>query len=479
MPRGTGFRGLGLGLGLGLFCRPFLPLVIHLENLASSHRMAPGTARASASSSSSSRAAAALDASLGLGVRRSESFATFNNYSAQPPASTTRHSSLVVQGSFEPWRRHFARSYILAPVLLLLASTFLTATVTKRDIRYAVGPVVAVFFSTPWLLRGNTGRKFLWWMMERKPWRRFFFRMIWRPHISAVAYLTAPLLAAKLATRPCMHVCLEKRIGVCKAKTPARLARAIRFVAISDTHTRHRFLQLPHGADVLVHCGDFTMPEVYPAAHHEALRQLCDFFAHAARTCGFRCCIFVPGNHDKFVLGLGPRVVQEHLDKHVPCEARLLVDAGIWLRARGSECGGVALWGSPMSRANSKSSPNDAFQTSYEKEHEVPQGVLDIPREGKLDILVTHGPPASSDARGCKSLDAVLDNHEIPQPRIHVFGHTHEGAGEVKARSSGRCIAVNATSIDLSFCASQPPILFDVPFGERDEAPHQLEVVSF
>ena len=64
---------------------------------------------------------------------------------------------------------------------------------------------------------------------------------------------------------------------------------AVRIVLISDTHNRHRMLELPKG-DILIHAGDFT--------NNGTEEEIREFDAWLA-SLNYQHKILVPGNHDK------------------------------------------------------------------------------------------------------------------------------------------------------------------------------------
>ena len=63
----------------------------------------------------------------------------------------------------------------------------------------------------------------------------------------------------------------------------------VRIVLISDTHNRHRKLQLPEG-DILIHAGDFT--------NNGTRKEIEDFDNWLASLDQFQHKVLVPGNHD-------------------------------------------------------------------------------------------------------------------------------------------------------------------------------------
>jgi len=176
----------------------------------------------------------------------------------------------------------------------------------------------------------------------------------------------------------------------------------MRIVFVSDTHGMHRKVEVPVG-DVFVHCGDFTK---------NSDDTLEDFRAWLAEL-PFAHRIVVAGNHD--------RAFEE-----VPGYASAMIgESATYLQDSGVTIDGISFWGSPWQPAYN----NWAFN--------LPRGAA-LARKWNLipngtDVLVTHGPPmtildevAGDGHLGCADLwKRVRDIG----PRIHAFGHIHEGSG--------------------------------------------------
>jgi len=89
-----------------------------------------------------------------------------------------------------------------------------------------------------------------------------------------------------------------------------------------------------------------------------------------------------------------------------------------------------------------------------------------------IDVLVTHGPPAghgdlcsgSHFRAGCNDL---LNRVRKLRPRYHVFGHIHEGYG---ATSDGVTTFINASTCNLRYAPTNPPIVFDVSIPNGAQA---------
>lgn len=149
----------------------------------------------------------------------------------------------------------------------------------------------------------------------------------------------------------------------------------------------------------------------------------------------------VGGNHD-FVLGdpggyeLGRSLPWNYLDNE------------------STEIHGLKIWGSPYSNRFGRWAFMEEEETLAELWDDIPEG---------LDILITHGPPygvgdyvnndwgdAARDKHvGSKSLTEVVRE---TKPRVHVFGHIHEGYGTyapVYVSEAG--IEISTESINASF----------------------------
>ena len=80
------------------------------------------------------------------------------------------------------------------------------------------------------------------------------------------------------------------------------------------------------------------------------------------------------------------------------------------------------------------------------------------------DVLITHGPPwgtldqlDSGEHVGCEALQ-----HELfarVHPKLHVFGHIHEGYGLTEVEG---VILANASSCDGAYAPVQPPLVVDL-----------------
>lgn len=182
---------------------------------------------------------------------------------------------------------------------------------------------------------------------------------------------------------------------------------------ISDTHSKHGFLDIPlEGVDMVIFAGDATIQKHLEANELE-MKEFLEWFASLP----YKYKIMIGGNHDTALEKILTR-------GSIP-------EGIIYLEHEFIEIGGLKIFGSPYT---------PKFKTDWA--FNVPRGQLspywkDIP-EG-LDILITHGPPkgildltqynsrTGADGTyyfqcGCKEL---LERIKIVRPRYHVFGHIH------------------------------------------------------
>ena len=208
----------------------------------------------------------------------------------------------------------------------------------------------------------------------------------------------------------------------------------MRLVIASDTHTLHDRLHVPDG-DVFVHCGDFTN------AGSEA--DVIDFTAWL-RSLPHRQIVVVAGNHD-LLFENDPDVARELLGSIGPRLA-YLEDSGVTIDGR-------RFWGSPWQPR--------FFDWAFNLDSDaLAQKWALIPYD--TDVLVTHGPPAGILDRvgdrspGCgELLERVLDI----QPKVHCFGHIHEGSGTVKIDGT---TYVNASICDERYSPVYPCRVVDI-----------------
>ena len=205
----------------------------------------------------------------------------------------------------------------------------------------------------------------------------------------------------------------------------------MRIVCISDTHNLHDRLVVPDG-DVLVHAGDATS--------RGAERDLRAFDAWLA-TLPHRHKLVIAGNHD---FGF----------ERDAAAARWIAHA-TYLQDRAVTLEGVTFYGSPW---------QPAF---YDWAFNLPRGaplraVWDRIPTG-TDVLITHTPPhgvldrtVGGEHVGCEELALAVAR---VRPKLHVFGHIHEGYG-VLERDGTRF--VNASTCDVRYRPVQAAVVVDL-----------------
>lgn len=206
----------------------------------------------------------------------------------------------------------------------------------------------------------------------------------------------------------------------------------MRVVCISDTHNRLHKLVVPAG-DLLIHAGDLT--------GHGSLKEI----ARADRDLAalpHRHKVIIAGNHD---WGF----------QREPAAARALIKSALYLQDEAVTIAGLRIYGSPWQPW--------FFDWAFNHPRgESLQPIWDrIP--AATDILITHGPPRGhgdrtihGDPVGCPDL---LQAIQRLRPRLHVFGHIHEGYG---LTHEGPTTCVNASSCTVDYVPSNAPLVIDL-----------------
>lgn len=221
----------------------------------------------------------------------------------------------------------------------------------------------------------------------------------------------------------------------------------MRIVCISDTHSRHDQVEVPEG-DVLVHAGDSTMvgrvEEIIKFNHW--LGQL----PHPHK-------ILIAGNHD-------------WLFEKEPALAESLITNVIYLRDNSVTIDGVKFYGSPWQPRFMHWAFNLPRGEEIKRKWDL------IPED--TDVLMTHGPPhgildlvpsdmsGNYEHAGCEDLLRAMRRL---RPRLHIFGHIHEGYGVLKDYVT---IFVNASICDAAYRPINAPMVLELK-GKRgsDDVP--------
>ncbi|KAG9406145.1 hypothetical protein AC1031_002480 [Aphanomyces cochlioides] len=226
----------------------------------------------------------------------------------------------------------------------------------------------------------------------------------------------------------------------------------IRFVCISDTHGKHAQLALPPG-DVLIHAGDFsrrgTLDEIQS-------------FNEWLGTLPYRCKIVIAGNHElAFDEKEYPNYWKTwHTSFQDPAQAKKLLTNCEYLEHASTEVDGVKIFGSPYTM------PIAGRDMAFN----VPRGEAaaalwkTVPAD--TDILVTHGPPLGILDKVMHNGSHVGDEDLLKQiltrirPKVHIFGHIHEGYGKTVV---GTTTFFNAAIMTYLRQPSNTPWVVDLP----------------
>jgi len=217
----------------------------------------------------------------------------------------------------------------------------------------------------------------------------------------------------------------------------------MKIAMISDTHMYHKDVKMPK-ADILIHAGDFTMLGNPLEAFH---------FNEWLGTLDYEYKIVIAGNHDKCV-GEDPMFGMKNLTN---C---------IYLQNSGITIEGLKFWGSPMTPAFNGMRGGLTFFTNGDREA---KGIwAGIPKN--LDFLITHGPPhgildeVRREFNGYYMKENVgdkmlLDKVLQRKPKHHVFGHIHEGYGQMIKNGIK---FINASVLNEAYNCRNKPIVIDI-----------------
>ena len=171
------------------------------------------------------------------------------------------------------------------------------------------------------------------------------------------------------------------------------------FFAFSDTHGKHRHLQVPADADIVICAGDAVEDDLKGGEYYDFI----EWFAGLKA----KWKIFVPGNHE----------LSFELDKAEEIEKKMTDKGIIVLQNAVYDCGGVVVG----------SISGNALIADE-----------DIPTD--IDVLVTHCPPYGVLDEGLGSPE-ILNFMMKSKPKYHLFGHIH--ATEWQEFQFGETLCVN------------------------------------
>ena len=199
----------------------------------------------------------------------------------------------------------------------------------------------------------------------------------------------------------------------------------MKVVLIADTHGRTP--ELPDG-DVLVHAGDCTS---------RGTKEEVEQFDAWLGTLNYKPILFTPGNHDFYLED----------DRSILINATVLINEGIVID-------GVSFWASPYVLRFG----GWAFGRSEEKLADIWSRIPD-----NVDVLITHSPPKGILDYGISGSnlgsESLFERSSIVEPKVHVFGHIHEGAGQKRI---GATTFVNASVVNEYYRNVNKPVVVDI-----------------
>lgn len=210
--------------------------------------------------------------------------------------------------------------------------------------------------------------------------------------------------------------------GDAKEGSLQRSNSIVRFVIISDTHTKHGQLEIPDG-DVLLHCGDWTKWK----SSEEDVSNFNDWLGQLPH----KHKIVIAGNHEVCERNIN---IREVLNNATYLESETVVVEGVKIhgapyhRQRGF-----------LYRANAFGMQDDEIKAKWEA----------IPND--VDILMTHIPPygiLDVEEGGHVGCPYLYDAIQRTKPGLHCFGHVHgqRGCATIAAGGQNGTVYCNAAT---------------------------------
>ncbi|SFC28940.1 Predicted phosphoesterase [Marinospirillum celere] len=210
----------------------------------------------------------------------------------------------------------------------------------------------------------------------------------------------------------------------------------MRLVMISDTHGRHQELSVPDG-DLLIHSGDFSSGKCW-----DELTEFADWLhsqPHQHK-------LLIAGNHDLLL-------------ESFPEDGRALFAGwATYLQDEACQLEGISIYGSPWTPR--------FFDFAFMLERGEPLAERWARIPATTQLLITHGPPQGlgdltslGTHAGCEALADRLPF--LPELKLHVFGHIHEGYGSFPASGRRAYASINASSCRWADPGLNPPLVWD------------------
>jgi len=220
----------------------------------------------------------------------------------------------------------------------------------------------------------------------------------------------------------------------------------MRLVCIADTHNlqsnKKKRPKIPEG-DVLIFAGDICKLgysfKNRDDLHLEQIERFNTFLGKQPHEHK----IVIAGNHDFW------------LEHHSILECQEVLSNATYLQDTSVTIGGKVFYGSPWQPVYY----NWAFNIRRGQPLQAAWSLIPV----NTDVLITHTPPygvmdetEEHERVGCKELYERVDTL---RPRVHVFGHVHEGYGVCE---HGHTTFVNASSCNVRYKCVNPAIVVEV-----------------
>jgi Icc-related predicted phosphoesterase len=216
-----------------------------------------------------------------------------------------------------------------------------------------------------------------------------------------------------------------------------------RITFISDTHTKHDKLDgFLTGGDILIHAGDLT--------GRGYITEIENFMKWYDKINNYDTKVFIAGNHD-----FGFQDENEKLRGLLTGYKTIDYLQDDWLMVGEDYDTMIKIWGTPWQ----PEFHNWAFNLPRGEKLKEKWGMIPL----NTDILITHGPPFGkldyvkypNQNVGCEEL---MKRVEEIKPKIHVFGHIHEGYGYV---FDGNTHFINAAVLNGRYEYRNKPVTVD------------------
>ena len=213
----------------------------------------------------------------------------------------------------------------------------------------------------------------------------------------------------------------------------------MRIVLLSDTHNKHRAIEVPDG-DLLIHAGD--------SCGYGTTKEFIDFLGWFAKL-PHKNKVAIAGNHD--------RCLENRTTRYL---IQMMEDQGVnYLEDSSVTIDGVKFYGSPWQPAFCDWAFNLSRGKALKEKWDL------IPPD--TDVLITHGPPYGigdkiDNTIGSVGCEELLKAVERIQPPLHVFGHIHEGYGIHLAKwtlpARIKTLFINTSNLNGSYHYTNKPV---------------------